>query len=482
MTQRFGYGDCLQIEVRWLDGRLEDAHLSTEAAMIATVGDVVVWGKDIGGGDVEPIEWFLVDLLEFLSSRWDWLRFEEAYPLPLAPAPSQPSLLWKEAEARWEAIGTIEADEEEAVFAFAHRHNLAHAFPGGPVPSLWLLRQGNEMLIDIENADLRRGPVDEILAVLEELGEFIAQRLRKCSDPYAEEIVDRWRNREQPLATQARIYSAANEERMALLRPHLERANQDGTFAPNTIFAAARQFGSIVSPEEFEHFAEFVAAFPARSTPRLDAISQSFQTDEAWQSCRPFAQGYWLAEQLRLKLLDDEFILDHRSRLDPRELLNAWNVAIDTLPLDDRLIDAVAIWGPEHGPAVLLNPKGQHAQHDRGQRATLAHEICHLLVDRQKSLPFAEVLNRALSRDIEARANAFAAELLLPRVIAAERSLSAREQERPVTKMVDNLCRSYGVSRELTAWQIRRSHSFDSLPRSWRVALSHMVSNPESFL
>jgi Zn-dependent peptidase ImmA (M78 family) len=52
-------------------------------------------------------------------------------------------------------------------------------------------------------------------------------------------------------------------------------------------------------------------------------------------------------------------------------------------------IDAVACWGPRHGPAVLLNREGRHAHTERGARATLAHEICHLLIDRQGSLPLA---------------------------------------------------------------------------------------------
>ena len=94
-----------------------------------------------------------------------------------------------------------------------------------------------------------------------------------------------------------------------------------------------------------------------------------------------------------------------------------------------------------------------------GETTTLAHEICHLLLDRDGALPVAEVLNGNSPERLEKRARAFAAELLLPRNVAAKEVRMAAS----VNVAVTTLSSVYEVSTELACWQIINSDAYATL-------------------
>jgi Zn-dependent peptidase ImmA (M78 family) len=80
-----------------------------------------------------------------------------------------------------------------------------------------------------------------------------------------------------------------------------------------------------------------------------------------------------------------------------------------------------------------------------------------------------------MPRATEARARAFAAELLLPRSVAGEALAASKDPEGDVRR----LCRRYNVSQEIVAWQARNS----LLPLRALVTayLRPLVSRPDAF-
>ena len=144
-----------------------------------------------------------------------------------------------------------------------------------------------------------------------------------------------------------------------------------------------------------------------------------------------FDQGYTLARWFR----GDVLAVPDRSRVDPERALRDSGVAARDIELPAASLDAVSVWGELHGPAVLLNRLGRHGK-GRGRRATLAHELCHLLLDRTGALPLAEVLGGRVDSSVEARARAFAAELLVPRSAAGEAFLEADPRKETGTLFV----------------------------------------------
>jgi Zn-dependent peptidase ImmA (M78 family) len=152
------------------------------------------------------------------------------------------------------------------------------------------------------------------------------------------------------------------------------------------------------------------------------------------------------------------------ARAEPETILTNWGVKITGIRITGGGIDAIAIWGGNRIPTVLLNEVGPRARTPTGRRSTLAHEICHLLVDIDGALPAAEVLGGNIPHLIEQRANAFAAEFLLPRshakeVISQELNFvhSHEERLRSIGRAVQSMSSTYGASHETVAWQILNS-------------------------
>jgi len=136
------------------------------------------------------------------------------------------------------------------------------------------------------------------------------------------------------------------------------------------------------------------------------------------------------------------------------------------LKLESGAVDAIACWG-SIDPLILLNRNEQaRAASKHGRRSTLAHELCHLLVDRTRALPVAEVLGGEVDSESEKRANAFAAEALLPQVHAIEVLRNAPS----LREAVETLARTHQVSRQLVAYQLHNAPGVE-LSEDEQVAL-----------
>ena len=199
---------------------------------------------------------------------------------------------------------------------------------------------------------------------------------------------------------------------------------------------------------------ERLRAAPKRDTSELDALMERGEA-EILKIGRPFEQGYRLAAWLRNALS-----LSPELPCEPKALLAAWGVDIQPVDIPADPIEAIAAWGNDHGPVILLNrPADDLRSISPRERATLAHEICHLLIDRRGALPAAEVLGGRTPEYAEKRARAFAAELLLPREAAADKVRNAGS----LSEAVEQLQQTYHVSKALLGWQIRNSSAFRQL-------------------
>ena len=142
---------------------------------------------------------------------------------------------------------------------------------------------------------------------------------------------------------------------------------------------------------------------------------------------------------------------------DIEAVLASFNVDVTSLEFDSSHIEAIAFWGL-HGPCIMLNDNRAHDSHER-QRMTLAHEFCHLLVDRKNALPAAEVLGGAIDPYVERRANAFAAELLLPRETVEQEAQSGHSRLSELLL----IRQKFGVSKTVACAQIYNSRVFERL-------------------
>jgi Zn-dependent peptidase ImmA (M78 family) len=138
-----------------------------------------------------------------------------------------------------------------------------------------------------------------------------------------------------------------------------------------------------------------------RKWVRAEPLSQSM---EAWE------QGYVLAQDL-LAQFADSITNDY---IAIEQLIDSLQIQRDTVDISDDSIRGLAIAGPQHRPGIVVNLCDSRNQHSYGQRFTLAHELCHILFDREVGQRLAIASGPWAPRDIEQRANAFAAMLLMP--------------------------------------------------------------------
>jgi Zn-dependent peptidase ImmA (M78 family) len=458
---------------------------SALSAEEATWGDLCIrvdrdllWGAREDGA-VRGYRWTWIDLLEHLAEVWPWLSFEEGWPA--GPVIRDPTHVLSEARS-WVASlpGKEAAEKEDALFEYRHRHDLAMAVRGKLLPQLWIVREGEQAWV-VGEAVARLAPIEDVGEGLASLGDAICARLSLLEDERARAAIDAWRARMALDVTALAAISVGVDEADLLQLAdgdiastfEVDVSDTAEGFAPNELLAAARMAVPSTDPSVVRGIVAAMKSIPKRATSELDELSQRARTALAGLGggVKAAHAGYHLARFLReaLRLADSE-------RAEPEAMLTDWGVRIDKLAANDDAIEAVACWGPAHGPAILVNDNGRHSQDPAGRRATLAHEIAHLLVDRHAALPLAEVLGGHVSRPVEQRARAFAAELLVP----CEAAGAAFLHDADTKGVLEALCAQYGASREIVAWQAYNSGY--AMVWSTYSLLRQQVSHPHRFL
>jgi Zn-dependent peptidase ImmA (M78 family) len=447
-----GRPDGLQFDLRWPE-RKPGEESPAYGALVAWAAGKLVWGQTNENGETVGVEWFWDDLLERLSHSWRYLLLEESYPLGLLPV--APQLL--RGVLRERRIGASEEmidAEDNSVFVFEEMHDLSRAIEGATLPKLFLLREGNLMLI-ATSSGIEKGSFRAVMDALEELGNNIADRIKNAEDSRTTAILEAWQAKANISdIDQVEITSGLPESAIAAISGGEEFRKfweiTGVSFEPNELMAAARMVGRLVSNDDTEAILRSIKAAPKIKTPRLDELSSLALSElEKFDSRMPHEQGRSLAEWFRKQ----PGIVDKNGFVDPEAILKGWGVPLSEVDLRSQNIDALCAWGARHGPAVLLNKNGRLSHFPTGRRSSLAHEICHLLVDRKGSLPVAEVFGGEVPKLPEQRANAFGAELLLSRSRARDAFLRFKDIERSL----EDLAKDYVVSFEVAAWQLLNS-------------------------
>lgn len=422
--------------------------------------DLVVWanGRRHWANAGAPIRWTWIDLVEHLARAWPFLLFEETAPFGLVAL--GPERL-RSRELLTRVPGKTPVEVEDAVHAYQHRHDLAAGLKGLHLPPIWLLREGSVVRIRTtstsdarEPARERVAPASEVFAVLERFVATLRERYESAGAPRARAAFERWDRRMPTLPRRRQIATGLSEhERRELLPDAGDDAWGDPELGADSPLLAAARLSQPLRTDTRRALLGAIASIPPRDTPELDALSRgAVAILDAVSWLKPYEQGHALAHWLRqeLRLGDDP--------IDPAELLSRWNVHVADLPPLEPDLDAAACWGGRAGPAVLVNPSGWHNS-DGGRRATLAHEIAHLLLDRGRRLLAAEVFGGSTPVALERRARAFAAELLLPREVAGRALAQADSLKSARVALMER----YGVSKEIVGWQLKNGSGWELL-------------------
>jgi Zn-dependent peptidase ImmA (M78 family) len=471
LVKRIGPPSGLAFELQWeADEPRGSADEASRGRLIARIAGAPVW-IDRSHDPARGVRWSMVELLEHLAWTWRYLRYEESDPLGLADRPDR---VRAAAERRWDDIPSSRCNEEQRLLrAFEDSHDLARAFQGMWLPPLWVLRQGNLAWV-VSGAVAELVSIGGVLETLDDLAGLIAARLAALPDARAVAAVTGWAQRDAfDAATALAIATGCSADTLAEVAKGADLVDffEWSAARGSALVAAARATGPVLAPTELRGLLVRIRQLPATATPALDRRAREAEAVvTAAGETVACDQGHALARWVREQVL----AVPDEKAVDPAGVLKQLGLTIRSLSLGTKSLDAVSVWGGQHGPAVLVNRTGRHAK-GAGLRATLAHELCHVLIDRHGALPLGEVLGGRVQPRVEARARAFAAELLIPKSVAGPAFADAVDPAR----MMGQLTRRYGASREIVAWQARNSEV--ALTDDVRAFLRKFVSMPGRF-
>jgi hypothetical protein len=410
-----------------------------------------------------PLEIQIDDLFSYMVEFWKPLLLRQTYPLTLSPI--RPSLLGRDVTKRWEDMPQEQIDEEATeVDAFEEAHDLSRAFGGlFDLPPLWLLREGDRVICDTGRI-IERLPFDAFRAALTETGDAIAAHLMAVDAGKWDRVVDAWRRRDAGNEVNLVSWSASLEPAVAeslikqgLIKP--PRSFADAANDKDEMLIAARMAGALPTNQIVE-ILSLARRFDHHAAERLNALSAAALDHlRCLSPMKPFGEGEEIASFARQWL-----------KIGPSEVLNIFEIATSldievlTEAVGPSTFDGLAIAGSHYGPGAFINTNGSRIRDkssadvtgDAGARVNLAHELCHLLVDREHPLSAVEVLRSRMPAMIESRARAFAAEFLLPGAAAADlwdRAGSPTSHDE-LKAVLQELADGYGVSFSVAAWKL----------------------------
>jgi Zn-dependent peptidase ImmA (M78 family) len=451
----------LQFVLRPISGR------RTTCEFAVVVDDIVVWPAR--GADDVLLEAQIDDLLGYLTEFWKPLMLRQVYPIDVSPW--RPSELGQAAEQRWAELpqAMVEA-EEEMVSDFEEAHDLARCFAGiFELPSLWILRSGDTFAIET-GGTLWKLPFDEVRGELSRLGDQICDHLAAADLDRWKEAIEAWQCRSDADGIGLLAWSAGLERSLAqkLIDEGVLEAPRDFDDAANDndeLRIAARMAGAL-SPEQIREIVYLAREFDRRDAECLRSLAQKCSAFIArrHERARPFHQGEAAANFVR-----EQLELSSDRRVEVFDIAFSLGMDIRHRVAEPPTLDGLAVWGERHGPGVFLNEasrrivrrENEDIKQSAGARVTLAHELCHLLLDGGHALSAVEVLRARMPAGVEQRAKSFAGEFLLPSRVAAQHWMDAGDpRDRSnldilLTELVD----TFGVTRSVAAWKLEHAAS-----------------------
>lgn len=248
-------------------------------------------------------------------------------------------------------------------------------------------------------------------------------------------MVERW----------CRVAERLGEEGRPLTSPRSEPLYVTGTPKAGLLFGS-------VAPNVSERDADSLTAFllalyASPVTPyRADAHTWSDLAEGLDPRAAPWRQGYELATALL-----DELAIASTAPIDVDALLQRLDVNVTQAALEDPDIRGLAVGGPDHRPTIALNPNYPFHDRDEVRRFTKGHELCHVLFDRTAAREVAEASGPWAPLELEQRANAFAAMVLMPEPLLRAELGSLTEGVTRVEQL-DGVSERLGVSVRALAW------------------------------
>ena len=444
-----GDTDVFAVKVGFMDDPDEGRAVDTD--LCVSWGSFQIWVQGTNlcahleeGETVESAHWYLLPLLEWIARSWNPMLHEERLPCANNAADGWTAL-------RRNALPSPALDEgEEETWEAAwqqwwSRHAIAAASDGGVFPDVVFRRFRD--LVEVSWGPCHPVGVPEHVSFLANGPEAVRLKPKNVAEPLYEVVKASadYLSRMSPDSARVKDLNRAirgiatrrvdgrlmwlagagldnravqrgwrRAKRWFLELPPVQRKALLATPGSSPLVVegschAALMYGSVaptITKEDMLTLAgTMIDLHPMNGeSDALAAVCRAVPLNTGY---RPWAQGYELAEDVR-DLLDDPHTLDVDA------VLQQFGVETMRIELGDASIRGVAFAGPHHRPGIAWNSSCPFNGNPEGQRFTAAHELCHILFDRDVGKRLAVVSGRWAPLGIEQRANAFAAMFLMP--------------------------------------------------------------------
>ena len=427
----------------------------------ASWGDLQIWVDGINicahlesDISVDSISWYCLSLIEWLATNWDAIFHEQKIALPLTPPMPHDAfaaqILRGSSEAPIWSSPTNLQRWDSAWHGWFVRHSISFALRGAVAPDLFIRRWREsiefswtdqkpagapedfrfihasggrrlrppvvaepafEFLSECTNYLLTRVPASARLRRLQRLVARLEQPHDERSQRYAflaglgttvRDMNDNWR----------RFATRAQETVSQTMFRHLIGYASTSKILPGN-GVATLLFGCLSPTITQDDLLLLTGRAYGNASRRLSELFAELAAPVRVEiDTPPWAQGYKLAHEV-LERLQQTFVLG--SHIDIRDILARFGILVDTTTLSDHTIRAVSIANYEEPSAIILiNLRSPHNDGERGRRFSLAHELAHILFDRCYGTRMAVASGPWAPPELEKRANAFAAMLLMP--------------------------------------------------------------------
>lgn len=463
------------------------------------------------GERIESVHWYLLPLMEWFARNWNAMLHEERLPAKNAGGDAWTSLRSTRFAPAAMAATDLEAAWEERWQGWWSRHALRAASDGGLFPDV-VFRRARDA-IEISWGDARSAGTPAGFDFLEcsrrsvrlsptAVALPLYEALHSASGHLATHAPDRQRpknlqrelralrqvgQRQRRLGWLAGLGVDANTVQKGFTRAKRWLSNVggakrllEGSFDPLVVKGncqAALMFGCVapaITREDVVRLAQIMVRFSERSAIKDGGALPRFQqvAPLAASEGRPWEQGYLLAEDFIERFGPSLF--DAAGVVDIFRIMRELGVEAVDLRLSDETIRGVAIAGPRRQPCVAWNPGCERNADEKGQRFTLAHELCHVLFDADAGRRLALASGPWAPVDVEQRANAFAAMLLMP-TKAVQSAIAELATPLDNAETIGEIAGQLNTGFHATLWHLENLGFIDAYTRQ-RIAAASMAN------
>jgi Zn-dependent peptidase ImmA (M78 family) len=441
---------------------LDDHHYDVDER--ESWGSLTLWVDGVNltehleqGEVLRSAHWYLLPTIEWFVENWDALFHEERLPMSNAGADAASGMT----RLLLQPLRMVRSDLDdfqrlESWQAWWARHNLVQSVAGGLFPDVYIRRWGDLVEISVGSSvavgapthfryanvnSVGRVPVGLAASAVYDVIERAVTELRRrrpgserlagltqALADLSDETGDRYVRRlallsgadvaeEGALANFQELWTRVSEafetDGLAEGAREIAVGHRRGGLVLETAPQVALLFGSY-NPTVSEADVQVLV----RNLHRV--LSEGRRTElpdlklPVLPSLSPGQEGSHIGEVAYQYLVDPE-----SSFVDVRAILTHLGVTYSTDELSDRSTRAVSLVSGGYGVHIVINRNYLRGTSERVLRFTLAHELCHILFDRSRSLRLAIASGPWAPLAVEQRANAFAAAFLMPEELIA---------------------------------------------------------------